>query len=358
MNVKKVIIGFFFIAILLIAVEIIIGNWFSNKKILINGNIPFNVEWKFPYYNEVNLVDNFIYIRNGDGLREEIDKNANKVVFVFGGSNVDQRRIPLEYTTTYQLNKNNDSIFYLNMGIDGHTIIGNLYSIKNWVKLLNIQREKNLGAIIVLSLNDAALPFYNIAYDQQILELNEIPERNSGIRKLYLITKNLYDLKSKNNSHLGHSKIDYEKINYSPKEISYENHKLIILNSEKYRLYLKSFISELKLLGLNSFLCLSYPNTLTKRTMNIHDGNYGFDNSYYDGNEIKMNSLEFSESYKSNLKVMEEECLKAGGFFKDIQQINENKYFYNHAHLNITGQMIYNNIVENTISKNNIFKGN
>ena len=73
--------------------------------------------------------------------REDIAFESKNIVLIFGGSNVDERRIAVEETTAhavndYLQNKTGGRVAAVNLGVDGHTLLGNLYSLINWIPFI------------------------------------------------------------------------------------------------------------------------------------------------------------------------------------------------------------------------------
>jgi len=124
----------------LLVVEIFFGYWFSKDNL-------------GPYMREHRLKKNpiiltykdvkydFIYKRNYFGFRgEEVDPSLIQAVII-GGSTIDERYKPDEFTITGYLNtllKNNGYNFkIINAGIEGQTTYGHIYNFEHWFPKLN-----------------------------------------------------------------------------------------------------------------------------------------------------------------------------------------------------------------------------
>ena len=133
--IKILFINSFIFLICLLIVEIIFGYWFSE----------FNLG---PYMREHRLKKNpvvltykdvkydYIYKRNYHGFRgEEIDPSLIDAVII-GGSTVDERYKPSEFTITGNLNvllKNKGYNFKItNAGIEGQSTYGHIYNFEHW----------------------------------------------------------------------------------------------------------------------------------------------------------------------------------------------------------------------------------
>ena len=351
----------------LIVVELVFGTWFSSKanQILINGNIPAGVTWEFPYFLGNNKVQTHTYIRNAFGLREDIAFGAKKIVLIFGGSNVDQRRIAVEETTghvvnDYLQNKTGGRVAAVNLGIDGHTLLGNLYSLINWTSFI-IDRSKEIsGVILTLSINDAAFYYVEKQINNPIEATESTLRKKSGIFRLSSIVWNLIEQKFFRSAHIGHEPLQFEQATYKRLVISNKAKETAKINGELYRKTLLIFIDKLNLKNKSNLLCVTHPNVLGIK----HDRNsyLGFEEVYENKiMQMKYNSLEVLESYRILAEIMKEECIKAGGSFQDIDKadsfnaMKKTEYFYNVAHLNMIGERIYNKLLIDTIDKRGIF---
>ena len=126
-------IGIFLFCVLII--EIFFGYWFSKHNF---G--PYMREHRLKK-NPVTLIYNdvkydYIYKRNYHGFRgEEIDPSLIDAVII-GGSTIDERYKPSEFTITGNLNvllKNKGYNFKItNAGIEGQSTYGHIYNFEHW----------------------------------------------------------------------------------------------------------------------------------------------------------------------------------------------------------------------------------
>ena len=135
---KKIIIynlSIFFIFILI--GEVILGDWFSDKKLGLHMrghiNASVNVQTEIQ-----GIKKEFIFFRNSSGFRNyEINNSEIDIVFV-GGSTAIQSYLPYEETTVGILNKyfKNDGIIIANAGLEGKSTYGYLCDFKYWFSAL------------------------------------------------------------------------------------------------------------------------------------------------------------------------------------------------------------------------------
>ena len=344
-------------------IEFFVGAWFnsSDDTVFINGNIPRNVQLNLPYYLQKNIIQNHIYSRDGRGLRNTIPSSTKNIVLFFGGSLVDQRRISTEESTPYIVSEylqhiSNGNWAAVNLGIDGHTLLGNLYSLNYWVPLLTNEKLKNGGVVLVLSANDAMFYFSERKILNPNLTIKEAFSKKSGLIRIYFIFTNLLKLNLLKTTYVNHDIIDFKEINYEkifPSSVAISNS---INNANLYRLTLKEFLNTINLEKKSNLLCMNHPDMLSQINGN------GFKNAYYsDSDNIEYSSSDILFSYKLLSSVLKEECEKFGGNFLDVandvrfNNAEKNEYFYNIYHLNLKGQKILNNIIIEEIAKLGIF---
>ena len=131
---KKIIIynlSIFFIFVLI--GEVILGDWFSDKKLGLHMrghiNASVNVQTEIQ-----GIKKEFIFFRNSSGFRNyEINNSEIDIVFV-GGSTTIQSYLPYEETTVGILNKyfKNDGIIIANAGLEGKSTYGYLCDFEYW----------------------------------------------------------------------------------------------------------------------------------------------------------------------------------------------------------------------------------
>tara|TARA_Y100000310_G_C20591320_1_gene768170 strand:+ start:62 stop:1120 length:1059 start_codon:yes stop_codon:yes gene_type:complete len=156
---KPLLTNFLILFSFIVLIELIFGYWFDKDNFgpimrehrLKNQPILYNYEGKTYQYN---------YKRNYYGFRgDDIDPSDIEAI-IMGGSMVDERYKPDEFTITGYLNKNlkknNYNLTIINAGIEAQSTVGMIYNFKHWFLKL-----KNFSPKIILyyiGMNDLTLP--------------------------------------------------------------------------------------------------------------------------------------------------------------------------------------------------------
>ena len=155
---KPIITNFFIIFFFIVLIELIFGYWFDKDNLgyymrehrMKNQPTIFNYQGKSYKYS---------YKRNYYGFRGEDVEPANIEAIIMGGSVIDERYKPEEFTITGYLNKNlkkhKYNINIINAGIEGQSTVGMIYNFKVWFSKL-----KNFSPKIILlyvGLNDLGI---------------------------------------------------------------------------------------------------------------------------------------------------------------------------------------------------------
>lgn len=121
--------------ICLLIIEVIFGDWFSKYNL---G--PYMRDHRLKKNPVVllheNITYNFFYERNYHGFRgKELDPSKIEAVII-GGSTIDEKFTPIEFTITENLNillkKKGHNFKILNAGIAGQSTYGHIYNFKHW----------------------------------------------------------------------------------------------------------------------------------------------------------------------------------------------------------------------------------
>ena len=135
---------FFFIAL----IELIFGYWFDKDNLgpymrehrMKNQPIIYTYEGKTTKYN---------YKRNYYGFRGDDIEPSEIQAIIMGGSNIDERYKPDQFTITGYLNKNleknNYDLKIINAGIEAQSSVGMIFNFRNWFPKL-----KNFSPKIIL----------------------------------------------------------------------------------------------------------------------------------------------------------------------------------------------------------------
>ena len=143
----------------IILLELIFGYWFDEDNL---GpymrehrmkNQPTSLTYKGKTYN-------YNYKRNYYGFRGDEIKPSNIKAIIMGGSVIDERYKPEEFTITGYLNKNlkenNYNLQIVNAGIEAQSTVGIIYSFKHWFPKLKDFKPEII--LLYIGVNDLAIP--------------------------------------------------------------------------------------------------------------------------------------------------------------------------------------------------------
>jgi lysophospholipase L1-like esterase len=139
----------------LILIEIFFGYWFDKDNFgpYMREHRMKNQQNIWEYKNEVIKYN---YKRNYYGFRADDIKPSDIKAIILGGSVIDQRYTPLQYTITGFLNKNlkknNINLEVINAGVDGQSTRGMISGFENW--LFKIKDFKPRFVLIYVGIND------------------------------------------------------------------------------------------------------------------------------------------------------------------------------------------------------------
>ena len=159
-NLSKIVFTNFLIVIFfIILIELFFGYWFEKYNFgpymrehrMKNQPTTFKYEGKTYTYN---------YKRNYYGFRGEDVEPSNIDAVIMGGSDIDERYKPDEFTITGYLNKllkeNNYDLKILNAGIEGQSTVGLVYNFNHWFSKLENFSPKLI--LLYIGLSDAGIP--------------------------------------------------------------------------------------------------------------------------------------------------------------------------------------------------------
>jgi len=187
---KIILINFLIFLLLILALDIILGDWFKNSfnlKLSSERNINRSYQFDFTNYKGISY-----YNRDKFGFRINKNINPQEINIVFlGGSTINEKFTNYSETIVgifeNELIKNNNSYKVANAGIDGMSILGHINSFKYWFdKIDNFKPE---FYIYYIGLNDS---FLQLDYLKPI----DLLEESSSLNKIkYYITSNSFFVK-------------------------------------------------------------------------------------------------------------------------------------------------------------------
>ena len=254
---KVVLINFLISLLLIVVLDIILGDWFNNNfdlKLSSERNINRSYQFNFTNYKGKSY-----YKRDKFGFR--MDKNINpqqiKIVFL-GGSTINEKFTNYSETIVgifeNKLSKSNNSYKVANAGIDGMSILGHINSFNYWFdKIDNFKPE---FYIYYIGLNDSFLQLDNLR------SVDLLEETSSLNRIKYFIISNSFFVKIYRNA--------VENIN------------------KKFNLNISINKIESKVYGERD------PNRKFIKWNEMYDKNY----------KLSENDLKFKELYEEKLKVL------------------------------------------------------
>ena len=153
-----VFINFLILLIFIFFVELVFGYWFDKDNFgpYMREHRMKNQPTSFKYKNKTYVYN---YKRNYHGFRgDDIDPSKIEAVII-GGSEIDERYKPDEFTITENLNKklhkNNYKFKIINAGIEAQSTVGIIYNFKHW-----FTKIKNFSPKLILfyvGLNDTGI---------------------------------------------------------------------------------------------------------------------------------------------------------------------------------------------------------
>ena len=161
---KPIFINLIILLFFVILIEIFFGYWFDKNNLgpymrehrMKNQPTLFNYNGKTIKYN---------YLRNYYGFTgEDIEPSDIKAV-IMGGSVIDERYKPEEFTITGYLNEklrnNNYNFKIINAGIEGQSTVGMIYNFRTWFPKLKDFKPKVI--LFYIGLNDLGLIENNVS---------------------------------------------------------------------------------------------------------------------------------------------------------------------------------------------------
>ncbi len=308
------------------------GDW---RKTL-NANILRDFEHKYRidnlYAHQSNTAD---YHRNEFGLRDRCSDVSQIDILTVGGSTVDQRYVPLDYTFQSILEDeirsvNKDFGCVSNAGIDGHTTIGHIFAFKHWFPLIPELKPKLI--LFYIGINDAKFNISslgNASYD--FLDETTIKGK---LKKLYVVQDLLplyrfakVNLFNEGMMHARHQPIIADADEYTQIELHPETRRRVTVKKEAFRTRVRLLLEQAKYMGATT-VCITQPH---RYVLEIHGERLGIAPMSENG----FGGLDYDYSLRALNAVLREECRP---YVLDLfsHSFNE-RHFYDSVHTTASG---------------------
>ena len=150
--------NFLILLIFILFVELVFGYWFDKDNFgpYMREHRMKNQPTSFKYKNKTYI---YSYKRNYYGFRGDDVDPANIKAVILGGSEIDERYKPDEFTITENLNKklreNNYKFKIINGGIEAQSTVGIIYNFKHWFSKIENFSPKLI--LFYVGLNDTVI---------------------------------------------------------------------------------------------------------------------------------------------------------------------------------------------------------
>ena len=192
--IKIIIINFFIFLLIIIIIEIFLGDWFKNDfKFKINSERNIDKIYKFNFSNHEGVSR---YKRDKFGFRVEEKINPTDIDIIFlGGSTINEKFTKYEETIVglvqKKIIKNKSTYKVVNGGIDGMTIVGHINSFNYWFDKIKDFKPKIY--VYYIGLNDSFLQIDNLR------DVDYLEEKSPFKKIKYFIISNSFTIKSYRN---------------------------------------------------------------------------------------------------------------------------------------------------------------
>lgn len=171
---KLVAVNLAVLALLLVVLELVLGNWIRPLDIddLKRFSIPVNVKYELDVSElyESDIGPTVVYSRDQWGLRGTHTALKDIDVLTVGGSTTDQKY--LDDSRTWQayaareLARRGRPLVFANAGVDGQSTTGHLFNFRYWFPLLTEMRPKIV--LFYLGINDVMKSGRRESYDAKV----------------------------------------------------------------------------------------------------------------------------------------------------------------------------------------------
>ena len=266
---KIFIINFIIVLLFLSVIELSFGYWFDEYNFGPHMREHRMKNQRIVWKNDTEEIEYF-YRRNYHGFRG-IDINPSKIEgIILGGSVIDERYKPEEYTITEFLNKklkkNNIDLNFINGGIEAQSTVGMVSSFNNW--LLKIENFTPKFIIFYIGINDTSLGSNVILEDinnAQTLNPNKKEVFFDNIKSRSIFLDSIRKFKFKYLPRKGFVKYDgkisedyLKNYNFIKYEYANKNYNLEVLN-KRHEQRVKNYLVRVDLLAKYSKKIKSIP---------------------------------------------------------------------------------------------------
>ena len=241
-----------------VLIELFFGYWFDKDNL---G--PYMREHRMKNqaitYTYDNKTYDYNYKKNYYGFRGEDISPENIEGLVMGGSAVDERYKPEEFTITGYLNKNlknnNYKLELINAGIEGQSTVGIIYNFTNWFSKLKNFSPKVI--LVYIGTNDGGVQENNLnelSQDGHVKNPDEIEAFFDNIKSKSFLYDTARIFKYKNLPKETFKKYDGNADVYSENKFKYISYETAIANynikelEKKYEKKIKNYLSRVDII--------------------------------------------------------------------------------------------------------------
>jgi len=256
--IKTVLTNFLILLIFVILFELFFGYWFDKDNL---G--PYMREHRMKNqaitYEYDNKTYNYNYKKNYYGFRGEDISPENIEGLVMGGSAIDERYKPEEFTITGYLNKNlknnNYKLELINAGIEGQSTVGIIYNFTNWFSKLKNFSPKVI--LVYIGTNDGGVQENNLnelSQDGHVKNPDDIEAFFDNIKSKSFLYDTARIFKYKNLPKETFKKYDGNADVYSKNKFKYISYETAIANynikklEKKYEKKIKNYLSRVDII--------------------------------------------------------------------------------------------------------------
>ena len=343
---KIILINILIFIILIIPLEAIFGNWFSDNnlnKLNIIRDKTYKVKLNELYDFEKDYV---IYKRDKYGLRG-IYQNLNTIdIITIGGSTTDQRYISEGYTFQDILHKNfkkqNKHVEIVNAGIDGQSSYGHIKNFELWFPLLpNFQPKYYLFFIgindfYINDLNSYDIINYNNKKGSLLKKIYYKYKQHSALSYLINILEKTIAARNYGITHDLKQKTNFNKSNWTTQGLLTNYEQLLKVKILDFKKRLEKLID---LVNRNNGKVIFVSQSERRKYDFINNKLLGT-NNIIEINDYKFNGIDYFYMSRFYIKAIKEISDKNNVLFLNLDEelnFDIEKDFYDNSHFNHNG---------------------